>query len=756
MSCYCGTDHTVCLSNDCNVYSFGSNDYGQLGLGVEEKQVSIPNQIQNLPKIKIISCGEYFTICVDNEGSMWSFGRNNYGQLGTGNKKNYNTPQKIPNIPPIQSVSCGFEHTLMITNDLNLWSVGRNTFGQLFLESNEDQLLAKQTKFSNILKITTGGNHSIFQNNKGEIYVCGYNKNGELGLGHFNHQFDVCLLLNNENDPLLDIIQFACGNNHSLFLDSKGNVFSCGYNAYGSLGLDSDEIYYNKLMKIKTMKDIQSISCLGASSYLIDKNNSIWSFGNNAFGQLGLNDNTKFRKKPIKINSINEIIQISRGSCGSHFLAKNQQNQIFVMGKNNKGQLGIYSNELKILTPIQLNSLFFPIWGENNLLFFNEKDLISNDNLNKLLIIKNMSLIDVNDNLTQQIITLRKQINTNKKRHENELQLLKNQMNTKKNQNVQFNQKNIFNIWKHIQFRNWVYLNKKFINSFCFFDIVFLGKGCNGLVMKASISWNFNSKNESFIVALKMIINIREDKTVIHSSDCKNEYDILTNSSLQLHPNIVRFLGEFTDKPTENMLQHVDSSVIDLCYRSSGKLKGAQFFMVQYYEKTLENVIKNENPSTEIILNYAIQLSRALLHLYESKIAHLDLKLDNIMISEINEIVIVDFGCAIRLDDSYHANHAHTPGNPSHLSPEIMIAFKNNLSLPCESQFSWELGVILYEMFSKELPWDTDQFSILNGNLRLASVPEAFHFLLKNLLCAKEERMHIVDAWKYLEELELP
>ena len=68
---------------------------------------------------------------VDHEGFIWSFGYNNYGQLGTGNKTKINVPQKLQNIPPVLSVACGSDHTLMITNDLNLWSRGRNDCGQL-------------------------------------------------------------------------------------------------------------------------------------------------------------------------------------------------------------------------------------------------------------------------------------------------------------------------------------------------------------------------------------------------------------------------------------------------------------------------------------------------------------------------------------------------------------------------------------------------------------------------------------------------
>ena len=86
---------------------------GQLGLGHND-HVFLPTPIPNLPKINMISCGSRFTVCVDHEGFIWSFGKNNSGKLGTGNTINFNVPQKLVNIPPVVSVSWGSKHTLII------------------------------------------------------------------------------------------------------------------------------------------------------------------------------------------------------------------------------------------------------------------------------------------------------------------------------------------------------------------------------------------------------------------------------------------------------------------------------------------------------------------------------------------------------------------------------------------------------------------------------------------------------------------
>ena len=362
MACCVGWHYTICLSDSGEVHSFGKNDLGQLGLGHNDK-VLHPTLVPTLFKIRSVSCGFHFTVCIDEEGSVWSFGDNDCGELGTGNRQVYNTPQKIMDIPPIQTITCGGYHTLFIDKNKNLWSVGRNDCGQLALGTKGEnyQLNPQQTSFSNILKISAGFRHSMFQTEKEEIYSCGDNSHGELGWEisetkkkYTPHQIS--------NQPP-NIVQFCCGFHHSLFLDDEGNVFGVGMNAfYGCLGIDSWGNFI-KMDKIQNIPPIQTILCSGYSSYLIDLEGNVWSFGLNANGQLGLNDKEN-RNSPTKIPTISEIVEISSGSCGYHFLAKNSQNEIFVVGDNQYGQLG-NDTEISLSVPEIMKAEYFTIWGNS-------------------------------------------------------------------------------------------------------------------------------------------------------------------------------------------------------------------------------------------------------------------------------------------------------------------------------------------------------------------------------------------------------
>ena len=205
-----------------------------------------------------------------------------------------------------------------------MWTCGYNDFGQLCLGNKKSRIKPQKISFSNISTISAGNFHSLFRNDKGEIFSCGYNEYGECGLGHFNHpQIKPSFILNVPSN----IVQFVCACHQSLFLDSEGNVYSVGNNDYGSLGLGHN-INQNVLSKIVNIP-IRTISCASASCYLIDFDANLWAFGNNDFGQLGHGSTDKNINTPKIISTLKDIQQISHGSNGNHFFVKNSQNQIF-------------------------------------------------------------------------------------------------------------------------------------------------------------------------------------------------------------------------------------------------------------------------------------------------------------------------------------------------------------------------------------------------------------------------------------------
>lgn len=322
IQCCIGWLHTLILTQRGNVYSMGKNDHGQLGLG-HYKSKPVPSCIDskyfNHEKIIQICCGSSHCMALTQNGNVYSWGYNEYGQLGDGNNINQNTPQKINfNDEKIKSISTGpyFSFALTINN---------------------------------------------------KLFAFGINKWSQLGLNHDIHQFTPTLIDSNtyNNEQIINI---ACGGDHTLLLTQKqgsndsSNLYSCGYNDHGQLGLGHNEDKNTfQLIDLNHFnhEKIKNISSNGYFSMAITEkngNDKLYSWGHNYYGQLGLND-TKYRNLPCQIDFKNDQIQIKHiGNASYHSFAiiKEQgykKSKIYAWGENKKGQLGVgYFN--KILEPI--------------------------------------------------------------------------------------------------------------------------------------------------------------------------------------------------------------------------------------------------------------------------------------------------------------------------------------------------------------------------------------------------------------------
>ena len=162
------------MNND--IWIFGNNYRGQLGLG-DRKNRNIPTKIRSLSEnsiyAKYVSCNSYHTALIDMNNEVWVFGSNLYGQLGLGNHKSKDIPTKITNIYA-KTVSCGFLHTVIIDMNNDIWTFGDNRHGQLGLvdkvwsniptkitiDSSGESGLAVR---SNIIarSVSCGGNHTV-------------------------------------------------------------------------------------------------------------------------------------------------------------------------------------------------------------------------------------------------------------------------------------------------------------------------------------------------------------------------------------------------------------------------------------------------------------------------------------------------------------------------------------------------------------------------------------------------------------------
>ena len=183
-----GRNHAIAPTAGGNVYAWGSNAYGQLGDGTWQNS-STPVLVSSLTDVVGIFAGRDHNLAVRSDGSVWSWGYNRYGELGDGTGMSRNAPVRVVRLNGsalgnIVQVGAGANHSLALRSDGTLWAWGRNNFGQLGDGNFSARHRAVQVMgLSGVEQMAGGRQNSIAVTTAGEVYTWGENVYGQLGDG---------------------------------------------------------------------------------------------------------------------------------------------------------------------------------------------------------------------------------------------------------------------------------------------------------------------------------------------------------------------------------------------------------------------------------------------------------------------------------------------------------------------------------------------------------------------------------------------
>jgi alpha-tubulin suppressor-like RCC1 family protein len=289
-----------------------------------------------------IAAGGQHSLFVKSDGSLWGMGFNYYGQLGdgTGNYET-NVPEMIVS-NGVTAVSVGGNHSFFQTGSA-IWAMGDNQFGELGDGTTNNVFVPKQ--ITGGITVDTGSYDTLFTRSSGiftDLYSMGYNQEGELGDGNLNNTNTPQRI---QHDSILSVgavyvTAIAAGTVHTLFLNSDGSLWGMGGTVNGALGdgHGTDGIFYTNRPEEELPSGVTAIAAANAFSMFIKNDGSLWTMGNNDFGELGApNVPGLGTNRPVMIMP-NSVTAIAAGTSHSMFLKSN--GSLWTMGWNNTGQLG--------------------------------------------------------------------------------------------------------------------------------------------------------------------------------------------------------------------------------------------------------------------------------------------------------------------------------------------------------------------------------------------------------------------------------
>ncbi|KAL0485287.1 ultraviolet-B receptor UVR8 [Acrasis kona] len=324
-------------------YSFGDNTHYQLGLGNAEICLK-PKPMSTLENLRVVdaAAGPYHTIVLTAAGEVYSWGLNSDGELGLGDQRTRSSPTLVPELldKNIVRVYAANFHSFALTAEGKIYAFGENSNRELGLFDTNRRLTPVkivQLQDEIIKKVVTAELHTFAVCASGRTFAWGNNFNSELGLGDVEEHSNVEELVTFREIPLGKIV---CGGGFSVALTRFGELYSWGNNSNGQLGLgDLDMRYTPELITYLSNEVVTDVSAGMAQCVCSTQNNDIYVWGHNSRGELGLSD-TIDRLVPQLLLQGFDRPKLFSFTCSRHtFLVG--RDKILTWGSNSNGQLGL-------------------------------------------------------------------------------------------------------------------------------------------------------------------------------------------------------------------------------------------------------------------------------------------------------------------------------------------------------------------------------------------------------------------------------
>jgi alpha-tubulin suppressor-like RCC1 family protein len=322
-----GAKYSLALLSNGTVLGWGGDEFGELGNGVHVAREAAPVAVSGLHEVAAISAGHKFSLALLRNGTVMSWGYNQYGKLGDGsNARMSDVPVQVQGLTHVVAISAGYFHALALLANGTVMAWGNGDYGELGNGATVDSDVPVQVSgLTGVTAIAAGAIHSIALLGNGTVMAWGGDEYGQLGLGEtVTHRTDVPARV----IGLSGVSAIAAGEFYNLALMGNGTVMSWGFNHSGQLGDGSeDHDPHGAPAAVRGLTGVRAVAASNSSanasrrsqhSVALLAGGGVMAWGGNEEGQLGdgsmLDSNV-----PVAVGGLSGVSAVTAG--GFHDLA---------------------------------------------------------------------------------------------------------------------------------------------------------------------------------------------------------------------------------------------------------------------------------------------------------------------------------------------------------------------------------------------------------------------------------------------------
>ncbi|WP_233165896.1 RCC1 domain-containing protein [Archangium sp. Cb G35] len=333
-SIYAGSHHSLALRGDGTVWGWGSNSYGELGAvnGSAMDQYA-PVWLEGLTDITALFSGTsaFHTLALRGDGTVWAWGSNQFGQLGDGSGGWFGgPPTQVVGLTDVKTLAAGEFSSVAVREDGTVWAWGYNMVGGDMYDPSNQYLTPVQVQgLQDVQTVSNSGRHALALRADGTVWSWGENLDGQLGNGtRLNQATPV------QATGLTDVVSISAGVNHSLALRADGTVWAWGANTYGQLGGGTTGPARPTPGQVPGLTDVVAIVAGYSVSLAVRSDGTVWAWGGMRADPLTV---PEIRPTPAPMEGLTNVVAVALGRY--HGLALRADGTLVGWGNNEQGQL---------------------------------------------------------------------------------------------------------------------------------------------------------------------------------------------------------------------------------------------------------------------------------------------------------------------------------------------------------------------------------------------------------------------------------